>query len=165
MRPSQRVLAVLDWELSTLGNPLADFAYHIMPWRLGPQAYRGLLGHDLPALDIPTEEQGCALYCRRTGRTALPHWDFYIAFNMFRLAAILQGINGTGARRHGGECPCARIGPAGPRHRRSRLAAGRGAGKARRRQRGRVPVTRFRAYPALVILSDVANGASEAAPE
>lgn len=89
-----RVLAVLDWELSTLGNPLADFAYHMMPWRLGPQAYRGLLGIDLEALGIPTEAEGCALYCRRTGRTSLPHWDFYIAFNMFRLAAILQGIMG-----------------------------------------------------------------------
>jgi len=89
-----RVVAVLDWELSTLGNPLADFAYHMMPWRLGPEAYRGLLGMDLAALGIPSEEEGCALYCRRTGRTSLPHWDFYIAFNMFRLAAILQGIMG-----------------------------------------------------------------------
>jgi len=89
-----RVIAVLDWELSTLGNPLADFAYHMMPWRLGPEAYRGLLGVDLAALGIPSEEEGCALYCRRTGRTSLPHWDFYIAFNMFRLAAILQGIMG-----------------------------------------------------------------------
>ncbi len=88
------VLAVLDWELSTLGNPLADFAYHMMPWRLGPEAYRGLWGLDLPSLGIPTEEEGCALYCRRTGRNSLPHWDFYIAFNMFRLAAILQGIMG-----------------------------------------------------------------------
>jgi len=89
-----RVVAVLDWELSTLGNPLADFAYHMMPWRLGPEAYRGLLGMDLAALGIPSEEEGCALYCRRTGRSSLPHWDFYIAFNMFRLAAILQGIMG-----------------------------------------------------------------------
>src|SRR5579862_5163214 len=89
-----RVLAVLDWELSTLGNPLADFAYHMMPWRLGRETYRGLFGFDLAALGIPSEEEGCALYCRRTGRSSLPHWDFYIAFNMFRLAAILQGIMG-----------------------------------------------------------------------
>jgi aminoglycoside phosphotransferase (APT) family kinase protein len=89
-----RIIAVLDWELSTLGNPLADFAYHMMPWRLGTQAYRGLSGLDLDALGIPSEAEGCALYCRRTGRTSLPHWDFYIAFNMFRLAAILQGIMG-----------------------------------------------------------------------
>ncbi len=89
-----RVLAVLDWELSTLGNPLSDFAYHMMPWRLGRNAYRGLAGYDLAALGIPSEDECCALYCRRTGRTALPDWDFYIAFNMFRLAAILHGIMG-----------------------------------------------------------------------
>ena len=89
-----RIIAVLDWELSTLGNPLADFAYHMMLWRLGPETYRGLLGFDLEALGILTEAEGCALYCRRTGRASLPHWDFYIAFNMFRLAAILQGIMG-----------------------------------------------------------------------
>jgi aminoglycoside phosphotransferase (APT) family kinase protein len=89
-----RVIAVLDWELSTLGNPLSDFAYHMMPWRLGPDTYRGLFGYDLAALGIPSEAEGCALYCRRTGRSELPDWDFYIAFNMFRLAAILQGIMG-----------------------------------------------------------------------
>jgi aminoglycoside phosphotransferase (APT) family kinase protein len=89
-----RVIAILDWELSTLGNPLSDFAYHMIPWRLGPDTYRGLHGYGLAALGIPSEAEGCALYCRRTGRTALPDWDFYIAFNMFRLAAILQGIMG-----------------------------------------------------------------------
>ncbi|HXP29683.1 MAG TPA: phosphotransferase [Stellaceae bacterium] len=88
-----RILAVLDWELSTLGNPLSDFAYHVMPWRLGPESYRGLLGMD-PALGIPGEAEYRALYCRRTGREAIPHWDFYMAYNMFRLAAILQGIMG-----------------------------------------------------------------------
>jgi aminoglycoside phosphotransferase (APT) family kinase protein len=89
-----RVIAVLDWELSTLGNPLADFAYHMMLWRLEPETYRGLLGFDLEALGILTEAEGCALYRQRTARASLPHWDFYIAFNMFRLAAILQGIMG-----------------------------------------------------------------------
>ena len=89
-----RILAVLDWELSTLGNPLGDFAYHMMSWRLGQDAYRGLKGHDLAALGIPTEEEYRALYCARTGRRELPHWDFYMAYNMFRLAAILQGIMG-----------------------------------------------------------------------
>jgi aminoglycoside phosphotransferase (APT) family kinase protein len=89
-----RILAVLDWELSTLGNPLSDFAYHLMPWRLGQDAYRGLAGYDLDALGIPSEAEGRALYCRHSGRDALPDWDFYIAFNMFRLAAILQGVMG-----------------------------------------------------------------------
>ncbi len=89
-----RVLAVLDWELSTLGNPLADFSYHMMTWELGPEAYRGLGGKDLPALGIPAKEEYRELYCRRTGRAGIPHWDFYMAYNMFRLAAILQGIMG-----------------------------------------------------------------------
>ena len=90
-----RILAVLDWELSTLGNPLGDFAYHMMSWRLGQAAYRGLKGHDLAALNIPGEEEYRRLYCQRTGRHGdIPHWDFYMAYNMFRLAAILQGIMG-----------------------------------------------------------------------
>ena len=90
----RRVLAVLDWELSTLGHPVSDFAYHMMAWRLGPESYRGLLGQNLASLGIPDEDEYRALYFRRTGREAPAHWDFYIAFNMFRLAAILQGIMG-----------------------------------------------------------------------
>ena len=89
-----RVLAVLDWELSTLGNPLGDFAYHAMAWRLPPAAFRGLGGADLAALGIPSEDEYRDAYCRRTGRAAIPNWDFYMAYNMFRLAAILQGIMG-----------------------------------------------------------------------
>jgi aminoglycoside phosphotransferase (APT) family kinase protein len=89
-----RVLAVLDWELSTLGNPLGDFAYHAMAWRLPPAAFRGLGGADLAALGIPSEDEYRDAYCRRTGRPAIPNWDFYMAYNMFRLAAILQGIMG-----------------------------------------------------------------------
>ncbi len=93
--PSEpRILAVLDWELSTLGNPLSDFAYHMMSWRLGQAAYRGLAGHDLAALGIPGEDEYRHMYCQRTGRGAIAHWDFYMAYNMFRLAAILQGIMG-----------------------------------------------------------------------
>jgi aminoglycoside phosphotransferase (APT) family kinase protein len=93
--PSEpRILAVLDWELSTLGNPLGDFAYHAMAWRLPPAAFRGLGGADLPALGIPSEAEYRAAYCRRTGREDIPNWDFYMAYNMFRLAAILQGIMG-----------------------------------------------------------------------
>lgn len=87
-----RVLAVLDWELSTLGHPLADFAYHLMAWRLGPGQFRGMYGLDLAALGIPLEDEYTALYCRRTGRDRIDNIDFYLAYNMFRLAAILQGI-------------------------------------------------------------------------
>ncbi|MCK9284018.1 MAG: phosphotransferase [Rhodocyclaceae bacterium] len=89
-----RVLAVLDWELSTLGHPLADFSYNAITWRLQPAEFRGLAGHDLAALGIPDEEAYVAAYCRRTGRAPIPpdDWDFYCAYNMFRLAAILQGI-------------------------------------------------------------------------
>jgi aminoglycoside phosphotransferase (APT) family kinase protein len=87
-----RVLAVLDWELSTLGHPLADFAYHLMAWRLGPGQFRGMQGADLEALGIPSEREYIALYCQRTGRSQVGNLDFYLAYNMFRLAAILQGI-------------------------------------------------------------------------
>ena len=88
-----RVLAVLDWELSTLGHPLSDFAYQVMAWRLSPREFRGLKGFDLPALGIPTEEEYVAAYCRRTGRSGIPHWEFYLIFNMFRIAAILHGVH------------------------------------------------------------------------
>ena len=87
-----RVLAVLDWELSTLGHPLADFAYHCMTWRVTPSEFRGLKGHDLAALGIPHEDAYVRAYCKRTGRSSLPDWDYYMAFNLFRMAAILQGI-------------------------------------------------------------------------
>ncbi|MFN8926804.1 MAG: phosphotransferase [Rhodospirillales bacterium] len=104
--PSEaRVVAILDWELSTLGHPLADFAYHAMAWRLEPGLFRGIKGADLAALGIPSEEAYVAAYCRRTGRDGIPHWDFHLAYNMFRLAAILQGIlgrvaDGTAASEH-----------------------------------------------------------------
>ena len=91
--PTQpRILAVLDWELSTLGHPLSDFAYQVMAWRLSPQEFRGLKGADLGALGIPVEADYVAAYCRRTGRTAIPDWDVYLIFNMFRIAAILHGV-------------------------------------------------------------------------
>lgn len=93
--PSEpRILAVIDWELSTLGHPLSDFAYHCMTWRLSPGQFRGLQGHDLAALGIPGEADYVAQYCRRTGRASIPaaEWEYYLAFNMFRLTAILQGI-------------------------------------------------------------------------
>jgi aminoglycoside phosphotransferase (APT) family kinase protein len=87
-----RVAAVLDWELSTLGDPLADFAYHAMAWRISPELFRGLAGIDYAALGIPDEKAYLASYCRRVGRSDVADWDFYIVFSMFRIAAILQGI-------------------------------------------------------------------------
>ena len=100
-----KILAVLDWELSTLGHPLADFAYHCMTWRLTPGQFRGMMGVDFKALGIPTEQEYVSAYCRRTGRDHIPNWDFYMAYNMFRLAGILQGImgrvkDGTAASAH-----------------------------------------------------------------
>jgi aminoglycoside phosphotransferase (APT) family kinase protein len=88
-----RVVAVLDWELSTLGHPLADLAYNCMPYRL-PDGGDGIAGQDLRALGIPTEEAYVAAYCRRSGRAGIPDWGFYLAFSLFRLAAISQGIMG-----------------------------------------------------------------------
>ncbi|MGA8054911.1 MAG: phosphotransferase [Burkholderiales bacterium] len=87
-----RILAILDWELSTLGHPLADFSYHCMSWHIPAGTFRGIAGLDLAALGIPSERDYIAAYCRRTGRESLAHWDFYIAYNLFRIAAILQGI-------------------------------------------------------------------------
>jgi aminoglycoside phosphotransferase (APT) family kinase protein len=102
-----RILAVLDWELSTLGDPLADFAYHCMSWHIPPGQFRGIAGLDLVSLGIPSEAQYVARYCERTGRRSIDpsHWDFYIAYNLFRIAAILQGIlkrvvDGTAASTH-----------------------------------------------------------------
>lgn len=93
-----RILAVIDWELSTLGHPLVDFAYHCMTWRMPPGHFRGLLGQDLHALGIPSEAEYVAAYCRRTGRAPIPEhdWEYYLAFNMFRLVGILQGILARG---------------------------------------------------------------------
>jgi aminoglycoside phosphotransferase (APT) family kinase protein len=87
-----KVAAVLDWELSTLGDPLADFSYHMMSWRIAPELFRGLAGVDFEQFGIPDEAQYLAAYCRRTGRANVQDWDFYMVFSMFRIAAILQGI-------------------------------------------------------------------------
>jgi len=97
--PTQpRVLAVLDWELATLGDPLADFAYHAMMYRMPPTIVAGLAGADLGALGIPDEKSYVAAYLRRTGRPELPAYDYYVAFNFFRLAAIFHGIKGRAMR-------------------------------------------------------------------
>ena len=91
-----RVIAVLDWELSTLGHPLADFSYHCMAWHIPPGAFRGIGGLDVASLGIPTEEEYIRLYCQRTGlvqpEELKADWNFYMAYNLFRIAAILQGI-------------------------------------------------------------------------
>ena len=93
-----RVLAVLDWELATLGDPLADFAYHAMMYRMPPTIVAGLAGADLGALGIPDEKSYVTAYLRRTGRADLPAYDYYVAFNFFRLAAIFHGIKGRALR-------------------------------------------------------------------
>jgi len=91
-----RVIAVLDWELSTLGHPLADFSYHCMAWHIPPGTFRGIGGLDLAGLGIPSEREYIQRYCERTGRGSaddlLADWNFYLAYNLFRLAAITQGI-------------------------------------------------------------------------
>ena len=88
-----RILGVLDWELSTLGHPLADFSYHCMSWHIAPGQFRGIHGIDFKALGIPTEADYIDLYGRNTGRSiSTRDWNFYLAYNMFRLCGILQGI-------------------------------------------------------------------------
>ena len=109
--PSEpRILAVLDWELSTLGDSLADFSYHCMSWHIPPGQFRGIAGLNLRELGIPSESEYVARYCERTGRKAIDpsHWDYYMAYNLFRMAAILQGIakrvlEGTAASTHAAE--------------------------------------------------------------
>ena len=100
-----RLLAVLDWELGTLGHPIGDFTYTLMGWRLGRDLFRGVADADLAALGIPREEEIIGQYCELTGRDGIPDLEWYLAYNMFRLAAILQGIakravDGTAASSH-----------------------------------------------------------------
>ena len=123
--PAQpRVIAVLDWELSTLGHPLADFSYHAMAWNITPGDFRGIHGLDLAALGIPDQNAYLARYCERTGLVSLQDlqadWNFYMAYNLFRMAAILQGIakrvedgiaaNAQALRAAAGARPMARLG-------------------------------------------------------
>jgi aminoglycoside phosphotransferase (APT) family kinase protein len=89
-----RVAAVLDWALSTLGDPLADFTYFVMQWAMPADGRSGLAGLDLDALGIPTMEDAVARYCRLTERSGLPDLYWYFAYNLFRLAGITQGIAG-----------------------------------------------------------------------
>src|SRR5437868_4833369 len=87
-----RVIGVLDWELSTIGDPLADFAYHVLTWRVTPELFRGLAGIDFAAAGIPDEAAYVASYCRRTGRDNVASGEFYMVYSLFRIAAIVQGI-------------------------------------------------------------------------
>ena len=96
-KDASRLLAVIDWELSTLGHPFSDLAYQCMQWRLpNRDAMRGLGDVDRSALGIPTEEDYVAKYCARMQIAAIPHWKFCLAFSFFRLAAIVQGVKKRG---------------------------------------------------------------------
>lgn len=93
-RASPRLLGILDWELSTIGNPIADFAYHLMAYRITSGGVRGLAGVDLAAQGLPPESEYVAAYCMRRGIDHVPDLEYYLAFCMFRLAAICHGIRG-----------------------------------------------------------------------
>jgi aminoglycoside phosphotransferase (APT) family kinase protein len=105
-----KILAVLDWELSTIGDSLADFSYHCMSWHIPPGQFRGIGGLDFAALGIPSEAEYVRKYSERTGCGAIDPstWDYYMAYNLFRITAILQGIakrvlDGTAASAHAAE--------------------------------------------------------------
>jgi aminoglycoside phosphotransferase (APT) family kinase protein len=109
-----RILAVIDWELATLGDPLADFVYHCMSYRLPGTSIARLSDAEKSALGIPTEMQYRQMYCERTGRKEIENFDFYMAFAMFRLVGILQGIV---KRAIDGNASSANAGEAGKRTR------------------------------------------------
>lgn len=91
--PSEpRVLAILDWELATIGDPLADFAYNMLSWHIPPDLFRGLGNVAFGTSGIPDEKAYFDAYCRRMGLTGITDWPFYLAFGFFRLASILQGV-------------------------------------------------------------------------
>jgi aminoglycoside phosphotransferase (APT) family kinase protein len=91
-----RVIAIVDWELSTLGHPLADLAYNCLTYHLAPEALGRADGGAVDRRGLPSETDYVAAYCRRTGRSGVPNWHFYLAFSMFRLASILQGVYARG---------------------------------------------------------------------
>ncbi len=87
-----RLIAVLDWELCTIGHPLADIAYNCFLWHSESESWGTLTGVDFASSGIPTEAEYRDAYCRRTGRASIPDWNFYLAFGVFRLASISQGV-------------------------------------------------------------------------
>src|SRR5258706_16183993 len=87
-----RVIGILDWELSTIGDPLADFSYHAMTWRVTPELFRRLAGIDFAAAGIPGEAAYVAAYSRRTGRDRVADWEFYRVYSLLPIPAIVQGI-------------------------------------------------------------------------
>jgi aminoglycoside phosphotransferase (APT) family kinase protein len=89
---SPRAIAILDWELSTLGHPVSDLAYACMGYHLNLPGRGGLAGVDVAKLGIPTEQEMVDAYCAKTGRTAIADWPYFMAFGIFRLAAIAQGV-------------------------------------------------------------------------
>jgi aminoglycoside phosphotransferase (APT) family kinase protein len=89
-----QVAAVLDWELSTLGDPLADFTYVLMNWSMPHEGRSSLGGVDVASLGIPTQDEVVAIYCNETGRDGIPDLEWYFAYNLFRLCGIVQGIAG-----------------------------------------------------------------------
>lgn len=113
-RDNQRIVAVLDWELSTLGHPYADLAYQCMQLRLpyneDPTAMSGLLGVDAAALGIPTEREYIANYCQRMNIAKIDNWSFYMAFSFFRLAAIVQGVAKRAAQGNASNKKAAQVG-------------------------------------------------------
>ena len=109
--PSEpRVAAVLDWELSTIGDPLADFSYHAMAWYMEPDLFRGFAGAVTPASGIPALKDYVAAYERRTSAFPIEHWRFYVAFSMFRLASILHGISQRASAGTAADADAARVG-------------------------------------------------------
>jgi aminoglycoside phosphotransferase (APT) family kinase protein len=91
-----RIVAIVDWELSTLGHPLGDLAYNCLTYHLPPEALGRTETVDEDRTGMPDESSYVAAYLRHTGRRELPHWNFYLAFSMFRLASILQGVYARG---------------------------------------------------------------------